>query len=121
MEGFDINWGCRVKELYFEGIGVVKLEFEEGREFVKVGFVVGVDGVSLRVRVILLGEEKVRVFGFGYMFGLGMLRYGDREKVMKVVEMYFVVVLLMGVDVVGGVGGELFFVLVFGLVLVYKS
>lgn len=121
VEGLDINWGCRVKELYSEGTGAVKLEFEEGREPVKVGFVAGADGASSRVRAILLGEEKARALGSGYMFGSGMPRYGDREKVMKVVETHPVAALSMGADAVGGVGGESPLAPVPGLALVHKS
>lgn len=106
LEGLDIRWGRKVKSIEaLNNEDAVSLFFEEG-EAVQVGFVVGADGASSKVREILLGEEKARATGCGLMFATGLATYGEKEKVMKIVDKHPVSSLSMGTDAVGSVGGK---------------
>jgi flavin-dependent dehydrogenase len=106
LEGLDIRWGCKVKSIEaLDNNNAVSLVFEE-REAVQVGFVVGADGASSKVREVLLGEEKARATGCGLMFATGMATYGESEKVMKIIEKHPVSSVSMGAEAVGSVGGE---------------
>lgn len=102
-EGVDIRWNKSVKELSQTDSGV-KGEFEDGEAF-DADYVLGADGSSSKVRELLLGVEKSRPHGSGFLFATGITKFSDAVKTDAVVQKHPVAALMMGASVVGAVGG----------------
>lgn len=106
IEGLDIHWGCRVKNIDTSDSKIVHLEFDGEKESLGFGFVVGADGAASKIRELLLGEEKAKPLGSGFMFATGMTKYGVKEKVEAVVDKHPVAALSMATNACGSVGGK---------------
>jgi flavin-dependent dehydrogenase len=104
-QGVDIKWDKAVRELSQADSGV-RVEFEDGG-FFDANYVLGADGSSSKVRELLLGIEKARSQGSGFLFATGITKLNDAEKTKAIVQVHPVAALMMGRSSVGAVGGML--------------
>lgn len=105
-QDIDIRWSMKLKAITETEDGV-QAEFEGGQK-IKCGYILGADGTHSRVRELLLGAEKSKCQGSGFLFATGITKYGDVSKVAAVVDKHPVAAIMMGTGSVGGVGGLCF-------------
>ncbi|KAH8177012.1 FAD binding domain-containing protein [Sarocladium implicatum] len=79
IEGLDIKWGCLVKNIDASD-QKVNLELDDNGDPQEFEFVVGADGAASKVRELLLGVDKARPLGSGFIFSTGTAKYGELEK-----------------------------------------
>lgn len=112
-EGLDVRWGKELAGIDCDDdyggsskSGPVKLVFTDG-DFVEADYVLGTDGPRSNVRRLLFQgrEEDSKVVDSGFMIATGVVTYGDREKVEKIVEAHPVAAIMMSADTVMGFGG----------------
>ncbi|OAA53862.1 Monooxygenase, FAD-binding protein [Cordyceps fumosorosea ARSEF 2679] len=100
--GIDVRWGMCLKNIAQTDKGV-KAEFEDGTA-VDADYLLGTDGTSSKVREVLLGADKARAQGSGFLFATGINRYDEAYKTDAIVRKHPVAALMMGTGSVGGIG-----------------
>lgn len=100
----DIKWNMSLNSISETENGI-KAEFDNG-ESMEGDYLLGADGASSKVRELLLGPDKARTQGSGFLFATGITNYGDADKVAAIEAKHPVAALMMGTSSVGAVGGK---------------
>ncbi|KAF6825163.1 FAD-binding domain containing protein [Colletotrichum plurivorum] len=101
-EGLDIRWGSKLSALV-PGEESVRLAFGDGSSF-DAEYVLGTDGVSSKVRELLVGAEAAKPVPSGFLIANCNVRYNDEEKVKKILKTHSVCALMLGSGVMAGCG-----------------
>ncbi|KAL0933715.1 FAD-binding domain containing protein [Colletotrichum truncatum] len=103
VEGLDIKWGKTLGSLSAVDDDTMHLTFDDGTS-VDANYVLGTDGVSSKVRELLVGVEAAKPIPSGFMIANCIVKYGDAEKVNMIVKSHPVCALMLGSGVMAGCG-----------------
>ncbi|KAI3553110.1 hypothetical protein CABS01_07042 [Colletotrichum abscissum] len=101
-EGLDIRWGKYLDQMMPRSTSM-DLIFRDGERY-EADYVLGTDGVSSKVRELLMGAEKARPVPSGYSIANCVCKYGDADKVNAVVKAHSVCALMLGTANLAGCG-----------------
>ncbi|KAK1546579.1 hypothetical protein CPAR01_00546 [Colletotrichum paranaense] len=101
-EGLDVRWGRYLDHMMPKSTSM-DLAFQDGEKY-EADYVLGTDGVSSKVRELLMGVEKARPVPSGYSIANCVCKYGDADKVNAVVKAHSVCALMLGTANLAGCG-----------------
>ncbi|EXF84972.1 hypothetical protein CFIO01_02185 [Colletotrichum fioriniae PJ7] len=101
-EGLDVRWGKYLDQMVPRSTSM-DLVFRDGEKY-EADYVLGTDGVSSKVRELLMGVEKARPVPSGYSIANCVCKYGDADKVNAVVKAHSVCALMLGTANLAGCG-----------------
>ncbi|KAF9880354.1 FAD-binding domain containing protein [Colletotrichum karsti] len=103
VEGLDVQWGKVLSALNQIDDDTIQLEFADESKF-DANYVFGTDGVSSKVRELLLGIEAAKPVPSGFMIANCNVNYGDEDKVKTILKAHSVCALMLGSGVMAGCG-----------------
>ncbi|KZL63360.1 fad-binding domain containing protein, partial [Colletotrichum incanum] len=101
-DGIEIQWGKNLENIT-PGSNSVELVFRDGERF-DANYVLGTDGVSSKVRELLMGVDAAKPVSSGFSIANCVCKYGDAEKVNAIVNAHSVCALMMGSGNMAGCG-----------------
>ncbi|OHE99680.1 hypothetical protein CORC01_05038 [Colletotrichum orchidophilum] len=93
-EGLDVRWGKHLDRIVPSSASA-ELVFRDGDNY-EADYVLGTDGVSSKVRELLMGVDKARPVPSGYSIANCVCKYGNADKVNAVVKAHPVCALMLG-------------------------